>query len=84
VEGRASVWLAGRRCPVLGRVAMDQIVVDAGDLPVRLGDEVILLGPGESGEPTAVEWAQWAGTNPHEILTGISPRVHRRHHGGPV
>ncbi|GAB3962330.1 hypothetical protein GCM10027615_80470 [Plantactinospora veratri] len=58
---------------------MDQIVVDVGDLPVRTGDEVLLLGPGDRGEPTVVDWAGWAGTNPHEIFTGIGSRVGRRY-----
>lgn len=79
VDGRAEVLLGGRRCPVVGRVSMDQAVVDAGNLPVRAGDPVVVLGPGDDGEPTAAEWARWAGTNPHEILTGIGARVPRRH-----
>jgi alanine racemase len=79
VDGRAEVLLGGRRCPIVGRVSMDQAVVDAGDLPVRVGDPVVVLGPGGHGEPTAAEWAGWAATNPHEILTGIGARVARRH-----
>ncbi|TNH24462.1 alanine racemase [Micromonospora orduensis] len=81
-EGRAAVWLGGRRCPVVGRVAMDQCVVDAGDLPVSIGDPVVVFGPadGERTPPTVGEWARWAGTNPHEILTGIGARVARDHH----
>lgn len=84
-EGRAWVWLAGRRCPIVGRIAMDQCVVDAGDLPVALGDPVVVFGPGaepgspDTAEPTAAEWARWAGTNPHEVLTGIGTRVARVH-----
>ncbi|WP_422774630.1 alanine racemase [Plantactinospora sp. WMMC1484] len=77
--GAARVWIQGRRCPVAGRVTMDQIVVDVGDLPVRTGDEVLLFGPGDRGEPTVVDWAGWAGTNPHEIFTGIGARVGRRY-----
>ncbi|MGK5683537.1 alanine racemase [Actinoplanes sp. URMC 104] len=77
-QGRAHVWLGGRRCPIAGRIAMDQCVVDAGDLPVRLGDPVVVFGPGPA-EPTVADWARWAGTNPHEILTGIGARVPRRH-----
>ncbi|MGC5290552.1 alanine racemase [Micromonospora sp. DT231] len=79
--GRAEVWLGGRRCPVVGRVAMDQCVVDAGDQPVTIGDPVVVFGPGEGDQapPTVVEWARWADTNPHEILTGIGPRVARDH-----
>jgi alanine racemase len=58
---------------------MDQVVVDAGDLPVRAGDVAVMFGPGTGGEPTAADWACWADTNPHEILTGIGPRVVRRY-----
>jgi alanine racemase len=90
-EGRAWVWLGGRRCPIVGRIAMDQCVVDVGDLPVALGDPVVVFGPGaepgspDTAEPTAAEWARWAGTNPHEVLTGIGTRVARVHlHGGAV
>ncbi|GAA2385770.1 alanine racemase [Catellatospora methionotrophica] len=81
VDGRAQVLLGGRRLPIIGRVAMDQCVVDAGDLDVHLGDPVTVLGPGDDGEPTAADWAAWAATNPHEILTGIGTRVPRRHEG---
>ncbi|GAB3155641.1 alanine racemase [Micromonospora sonneratiae] len=76
---RAEVWIRGRRCPIAGRIAMDQFVADVGDLPVRTGDEVLVFGTGERGEPTVTEWAGWAGTNPHEILTGIGARVSRRY-----
>jgi alanine racemase len=84
VDGRAQVLLHGRRCPIVGRISMDQSVVDAGDLPVRLGDPVVVLGPGDDGEPTAAEWGRWARTNPHEILTGIGARVPRRHLSYPA
>lgn len=83
-EGRAEVWLGGRRCPIAGRIAMDQCVVDVGDLPVTIGDPVVVFGPaeGDQSPPTVAEWARWAGTNPHEILTGIGARVAREHlHG---
>ncbi|HEX6353164.1 alanine racemase [Actinophytocola sp.] len=74
---QAEVWFAGRRYPVAGRIAMDQFVVDLGDAPARTGDEVVLFGPGDQGEPTVAEWAGWAGTVPHEIVTGVGPRVRR-------
>ncbi|MGI5215064.1 alanine racemase [Plantactinospora sp. CA-290183] len=77
--GRGRVWIAGRQCPIAGRVTMDQIVVDVGDLPVRTGDEVLLFGSGDRGEPTVGDWARWAGTNPHEIFTGVGARVPRRY-----
>ena len=77
--GQAEVWIAGRRCPVAGRIAMDQLVVDVGDATPRVGDEAVLFGPGTEGEPTVADWARWANTVPHEILTGIGPRVARRY-----
>ncbi|KAA1379960.1 alanine racemase [Aeromicrobium fastidiosum] len=79
-SGRAEVLLRGRRAPVVGTISMDQVVVDVGDLPVRPGDVAVVLGPGGlggTGEPTAAEWAAWAGTIEHEILTGIGHRVQR-------
>jgi alanine racemase len=79
-EGRAEVWVGGARCPVVGRIAMDQCVVDVGDRPVRLGDPVTIFGPGPD-EPTVAEWARWAGTNPNDVLTGIGPRVARLYQG---
>jgi alanine racemase len=78
LSGRMSVWLAGRRRPVVGRVCMDQIVVDCGDDPVREGEIVTLFGSGVDGEPTATEWANTIGTIDYEIVTGMyRPRVNR-------
>ena len=77
--GRAEVLVGGARHVIAGRVAMDQFVVDAGDSPVAIGDEVLIFGPGDRGEPTVEDWAGWAGTNPHEILTGVGSRVSRRY-----
>jgi alanine racemase len=77
--GRASVWVGGRRAPLIGLVSMDQVCVDVGPDPVAVGTEVLVLGPGDRGEPTAREWAGWADTNEHEIYTGIGARVVRRH-----
>ncbi|WP_354637942.1 alanine racemase [Kitasatospora camelliae] len=81
--GRARMWVAGSRRPVAGRIAMDQCVLDAGAHPVGPGEEVLVFGPGDHGEPTVADWARWAGTNPHEVLTGIGPRVPRRHLPAP-
>jgi alanine racemase len=79
----ASVLIRGVRMPVRGRIAMDQFVVDAGDIPVEPGEPVVVFGPGDRGEPTAAEWAQWAGTIPHEIYTGLGSRVPRRYEEAP-
>lgn len=82
-EGRAAVQLAGERCPIVGRIAMDQCVADVGDLPVALGDPVVIFGVDDGASPDAApmvtDWARWAGTSPHEILTGIGARVARRY-----
>jgi alanine racemase len=76
-SGRAEVLLRGRRRLVVGLVSMDQVVVDLGDDHVELGEVATIFGPGHQGEPTAAEWALWAGTIEHEIVTGIGPRVMR-------
>ncbi|MCO1576489.1 alanine racemase [Crossiella sp. SN42] len=82
LSGRMEVFLGGRRLPVVGRICMDQIVVDCGDAEVAEGDEVILFGPGERGEPTAQEWADKIGTIHYEIVTGMyRPRVRRSYRG---
>lgn len=76
-SGRAEVMLRGRRRPVVGRISMDQVVIDVGDDPPRLGEVAVVFGPGDDGEPTVAEWAAWADTIEHEIVTGIGARVHR-------
>lgn len=82
LDGGAGVQLAGRRCPVLGRVSMDQLVVDAGPEGVEVGTTAVVFGRGDDGAPTAADWARWAGTIEHEIVTGIGTRVARVVGGG--
>ncbi|MET3804820.1 alanine racemase [Nakamurella sp. UYEF19] len=77
----ARVLIAGRLRPIAGRIAMDQFVVDCGDDDISPGDEVLILGPGAHGEPTAVNWADACGTIGYEIVTRISSRVPRRYVG---
>lgn len=71
-SGRAEVQVDGVRAPLLGRVCMDQVVVAAPE--AEPGDEVLLLGPGSRGEPTATEWADWCGTIDYEIVTRMRGR----------
>ena len=78
-SGSAQVQVAGERRPIAGRIAMDTCVADVGQLEIKMGDEAVFFGPGTEGEPTVAEWAAWAGTNQHEVLTRIGPRVPRRH-----
>jgi alanine racemase len=75
--GLPLVSARGRRWPITGTVCMDQFVIDFGDEPVAEGDEVVLFGPGDDGEPTAQEWGEALGTISYEIVTGISARVER-------
>lgn len=73
----AEVLVRGQRCPVVGRISMDQTVVDLGELAANPGDTATLFGPGKDGEPTVADWAHWADTIEHEIVTGLGPRVNR-------
>lgn len=73
----AAVAIDGIRCPIVGRVSMDQIVVDTGEKSVPRGTTVVILGPDGGAVPTVHDWASWAGSIPHTILTGIGPRVER-------
>ncbi|MCJ7439163.1 MAG: alanine racemase [Acidimicrobiia bacterium] len=75
------VLVRGRRFPVAGTVTMDQLMVDVGDTPVEVGDDVVLLGRQGDEEITAGEWARRLGTIAYEIVTGIGPRVPRRYVG---
>jgi alanine racemase len=63
--------------PIVGTISMDQLVVDVGEAEVLLGDDVVLLGDASAGEPDPAEWAELAGTLPHDILTGFGARVER-------
>ena len=76
------VQINGKRFTVSGTVCMDQFVVDVGDHPVAVGDEAVLFGPGDDGEPTADEWAEAIGTINYEIVTRVGPRVPRVYAGG--
>ena len=73
----AVVEIGGARHPLVGRVSMDQIVVDTGDASYPRGTTVTVFGPEGGAAPTVQEWARWAGTIPHTIVTGIGPRVQR-------
>ncbi len=73
----AAVAIHGRRHPVVGRVSMDQIVIDTGADYVPPGTAATVFGPRDGITPTIHDWARWAGTIPHTIVTGIGPRVKR-------
>jgi alanine racemase len=73
MTNRAQVLIHGKRYPQVGRICMDQFMVDVGKDEIRVGDEVILLGEGIQ----AYDLADWTGTNEYEVLTNISARVPR-------
>ncbi|RST01209.1 MULTISPECIES: alanine racemase [Streptomyces] len=76
-SGRGPVLVAGRFRRAAGRIAMDQFVVDLGEDLAEAGDEAVIFGDAERGEPTAEDWAQAAGTIAYEIVTRIGGRVPR-------
>lgn len=68
--------------PIAGRVCMDQVTIDLGpDFAGSAGDEVVVIGRGADGEPTAQDWAAAAGTINYEIVTRMAPRAPRRYVG---
>ncbi len=78
MTNRASVIVNGKSYPQVGRICMDQFMVNLGEDDASVGDPVILLGSSDSGEHiSAEELADWAGTNEYDVMTNISARVPR-------
>ncbi len=78
LSNRASVLIGGRRCPVIGRVTMDQTMVDVSAVPdARVGVDAVLIGRQGAAEVTAGELAGLCGTIPYETVTSLSSRVPR-------
>jgi alanine racemase len=77
MSGKAEVVIRGRRYPVVGRICMDQVIVNLGWDSAFNGDEAVLLGGEGEAAVSIEEMAAWAGTIPHEILTSINTRVPR-------
>ena len=76
---RAHVLVRGRRAPVVGRVCMDQIMVDVTDIEgAKVGDEAVLMGAQGGERITPDELAKIADTIPYEIMLSPSARVERR------
>jgi alanine racemase len=72
------VLVGGVRRRIVGVVTMDQLMVECGDDPVQVGDEVVLIGPQGEQQVTAAEWAERLGTIGYEVVCAISSRVDRR------
>ncbi len=77
LSGKTEVIIRGRRYPVVGRICMDQMMVNIEGDTAYNGDEVILLGQAEGVQISCNQLAEWAGTIPYEILTNINTRVPR-------
>ncbi|WP_441961485.1 alanine racemase [Mycolicibacterium houstonense] len=79
LSGRIEVLINGRRRPAVGRICMDQFVVDLGPdaTDVTEGDDAILFGPGTHGEQTAQDWAELLGTINYEVVTSPRGRITR-------
>lgn len=74
----AGIFFDGKRAPIIGRISMDQFVVDLGrDSSAKSGDWVTVFGDGLRGEYTADDWGAASGSINYEIVTRIGPRVNR-------
>jgi alanine racemase len=84
--GRIEVLINGQRRRNVGRICMDQFVVDLGPGPVDVveGDRAVLFGAGRDGEPTAQDWADLLGTINYEVVTSPRGRVRRVYTGRTV
>ena len=77
LTGRLQVMIGGRRYPVVGTITMDQIMVDVGDDPVAVGDDVLIWGDTENGRIQVLDVAEAMGSIPYEMTCGVSRRVRR-------
>ncbi|WP_407358726.1 alanine racemase [Microbacterium sp. LTA6] len=77
LSANAAVEIGGRRHRIVGRVSMDQIVIDTGAEAFPHGTTATVFGPDGGAVPSIHEWADWAATIPHTIVAGIGPRVKR-------
>lgn len=79
LSGRIDVSINGVRFRNIGRICMDQFVIDLGPdgAGVQVGDEAVLFGSGASGEPTAQDWAELLGTINYEVVTSARGRIAR-------
>jgi alanine racemase len=79
LSNKGEVLIHGKRYPIVGRVSMDQTMVNIGWDSAYNNDEAILIGAQENERITSEDLAAWLDTSPYEILTGINTRVPRRY-----
>jgi len=78
LSNKGQVLVGGRRAPIIGRVCMDQLVVDVTDIPgVKLEDEVVLLGSQRDGSISASDIADWMGEINYVVTTALLERIPR-------
>jgi len=77
-SNRAQVLVNGIRRPLVGRIAMDQLVVDCGDDQPTTGDIATLFGDPDHGAPPATDWAEWTERSPLDLTAGLGVRIARR------
>jgi len=82
LSGRAQVLIGGERFPVVGTICMDECMVDIGNAPVAVGDDVVILGrqprrDGHLQSIDATDIAEWGNTIPYEVTTALSARIPR-------
>lgn len=76
-SNRAEALLAGRRRGVVGRIAMDQLVLDCGEDEPEVGADAVIFGDAQRGEPTASEWGVWTERDPLALTAGLGERIRR-------
>ncbi|WP_127015309.1 alanine racemase [Anoxybacter fermentans] len=85
LSNKGQVLVKGKRAPVIGRVCMDQTMIDVTDIEgVQVGDEVVLLGRQGNDFISAEEMASWIGTINYEVVCAVSKRVPRYYIGQAV
>ncbi|MGD0336661.1 MAG: alanine racemase [Candidatus Omnitrophota bacterium] len=77
LSNKGPVLIGGKRFKICGRICMDQIMVDVGDLDVKIGDEAVLIGSQGRKKIVAEELAELSGTIPYEIVCGLGSRIPR-------
>lgn len=76
------ILIRGKRYPYAGTVTMDQVLVDVGDDPVAVGDEVVVMGTQGVNNVSADEWATWMDTINYEVVCNFGPRLPRHYRRG--
>ena len=78
LSSKGEILVHGKRCRIVGRICMDQLMLDVTDIPEACMGDIAVVAGSEGGESvTFDDMARWAGTINYEIICGISKRVPR-------